>query len=303
MRVAKLLLAALAAVLVVAHAGPLIDPTAIDAAVAAGKRAAADRDQALAKQQSADPRIRTVDYVEGQVNKITGFFGFHTLVMFGPDERIEKIGGFDKGWNVENLGNKVLISPKVEDADSNLTVVTNRRVYFFDLSVKRFPAPAYRSQAQDDDQTYALRFRYPDDEARAAAALRASQIEQRREREARLARANKPKNWNYTYMGSEALRPYQAWDDGTFTYFKFYAQQDLPAFFVVNDDGTESIVNKLMEPDGDTVVIQRVALQFMLRMGESVLAIYNENPALYTPSTGTHSTTPNMRRVLRADEQ
>jgi len=247
-----------------------------------------------------DYRIRTVDYSEGQVYRITGFFGFHALLMFGADERIEKVGGFEKGWTVDNLGNKLLVHPKLDDADSNLTVVTSRRVYFFDLSVKPFPKK-YVSQADDPDQTYALKFRYPEDEAQAAIARAEAVAVERKLREATTKISEKPKHWNYTYMGADAIRPYQVWDDGTFTYFKFYAQQDLPSFFVINDDGSESVVNKGMERDGDTMVVQRVGKQFVLRMGNSVVCIYNENPTIFTPSTGTETSSDQVQRVIRGE--
>lgn len=249
---------------------------------------------------SQDYRIRTAEYNEGQVYRITGFFGFHALIMFGPDERIEKVGGFEKGWSVDNLGNKLLVHPKIDDADSNLTVVTSRRVYFFDLSVKPFPKK-YISQADDPEQTYALRFRYPEDEARAAAAAAAALAVEQKLAAASTKTSEKPKHWKYTYMGAEAIRPYQVWDDGIFTYFKFYAQQDLPSFFVINDDGSESVVNKGMERDGDTVVVQRVGKQFVLRMGSSVTCIYNENPAIFTPSSGTETSSDQVQRVIRGE--
>ena len=256
----------------------------------------------LAPGGALDFRIRTTDYTDGQVYKITGFFGFHALVMFGQDERIEKVGGFEKGWQVDNLGNKVLIYPKLDDADSNLTVVTNRRVYFFDLSVKPFPKK-YHSQAVDQEQTYGLRFRYPEDEARAAAAKAEAELAERKLRAAGKVTSDKPKNRRYTYMGSEAIKPYEVWDDGTFTYFKFYAQQDLPSFFVINDDGSESVVNKGMERDGDTVVVQRVGRQFVLRMGLTVTCIYNENPTIFTPSSGTETSSDQVQRVIKGEAQ
>ena len=247
-----------------------------------------------------DYRIRTVDYSEGQVYRITGFFGFHALLMFGPDERIEKVGGFEKGWSVDNLGNKLLVHPKIDDADSNLTVVTTRRVYFFDLSVKPFPKK-YISQADDPEQTYALKFRYPEDEAAAALARAEAAAVELKLHQATNKISEKPKHWNYTYMGADAIRPYQVWDDGTFTYFKFYAQQDLPSFFVINDDGSESVVNKGMEEGGDTMVVQRVGKQFVLRMGSSVVCIYNENPSIFTPSTGTETSSTEVQRVIRGE--
>ena len=142
--------------------------TALCAALAATHAAEVPRPGAL------DFRVRATDFTEGQVYKITGFFGFHAIVIFGPDEAIQKVTGYESGWKIESLGNKVLISPKLPDADSNLTVVTNRHVYFFDLTVKPFPKGKYASQANEVEQTYGLRFRYPEDDARAAAARAAT---------------------------------------------------------------------------------------------------------------------------------
>lgn len=273
----------------------IIVAVALVAALACGHAAEFPRSGSL------DFRIRVTDYKEDEVYKITGFFGFHALVILGKDEVISKVGGFDDGWKIDNLGNKVLISPKLEEADSNLTLVTNRHVYFFDLKVKPFPKKRYASQAQDIEQTYGLRFRYPEDEAKAAATRAAEVRAERKLREATNATSTKPKNWNYTYMGSQAIKPYEVWDDGTFTYFKFYAQQDLPTFFVVNDDGTESVVNKGMERDGDTMVVQRVGKQFVLRMGNSVTCVYNEARMQFTPSSGTETNSDQVKRIIQED--
>ena len=57
-----------------------------------------------------DYRIRSTDFAEGQVYKITGFFGFHAIVLFGVDEVIQKVGGYENVWSIESLGNKILIS-------------------------------------------------------------------------------------------------------------------------------------------------------------------------------------------------
>jgi type IV secretion system protein VirB9 len=262
--------------------------------------AAAANAEEIAPGGLLDPRVRTTDFVDGQVYKITGFVGYHAVVVFAPDEKVERKWGFDSGWQIDEFGNKVSITPKLENADANLSIVTNKRLYLFDLSVKPFPKGHYVTQANDAEQTYALRFRYPQDEARAAAAEATAAAADRRLASAKASASgsDKPKHMDYTYMGSEAIRPYEVWDDGTFTYFKFYAQQDLPSFFVVNDDGTESVVNKFMKYDGDTVVVQRVAKQFVLRMGQSVTCIYNENTLAMTPSSGTNTTSTRLERVM-----
>ena len=268
---------------------------------------------------AADYRVRTTAYHAGQVYKITGFFGYTATVSLNPDEKIIKFVGFDLGWKIEDVAdNKVIIQPRLENADSNLTVVTTKRVYFFDLTVRPFPKSKFRSQAGDPDQTYGLRFTYPEDE-RAEAALRASaadvkaklqaakdalrtiqETEERKLIEAKNAPSKRPKNYEYSYMGSESLKPYEVWDDGTFTYFRFYAQQDLPTFFVINEDATESVVNKFVDGErGDVVVVQRVANEFVLRHGGSVVCIYNNNPTVLTPSSPTATSSEQVQRVIR----
>ena len=56
----------------------------------------------------------------------------------------------------------------------------------------------------------------------------------------------------------------------------------MPAFFAVDPDGNESVVNYRME--GKYVVIERVGSLFTLRDGEEALCLFNENKP-FEPST------------------
>jgi len=251
-----------------------------------------------------DHRIRTAYYSPDQVFEITGFFGFQTLVQFAENERIVRIAGYDEGWKIDDLGNKFLISPKEDESDSNLTVITDRRTYFFDLTVKPYPQGSkVRSQAKDAQQTYSLRFLYPSDEGKqlerdirdaikediqaAADELESSQAQPESEKHRKL----------YSYMGNDAIRPHEVYDDEKFTYFKFSDQQSLPSIFVVNEDGSESIVNKHI--DGGMVVVQRTAQQFVLRLGKSVVCIYNENPQTTKVKSPEPSRSERFERVIK----
>lgn len=269
-----------------------------------------------------DYRVRVADFKDGQVYKITGFFGFTATISLNPDEAVVKLVGFDLGWKVEAFAqNKVVIQPKIENADSNLTIITTKRVYYFDLTVRPFPKEKFKSQAKDPEQIYGLMFNYPDDDAKYAAliaarnevtaklkaaqdALAVLQAEQARKlEEAKNAPSNNPKNYDYSYQGSESIRPNEVWDDGTFTYFRFFAQQDLPAFFVVNEDGSEAIVNKFIDGEGgDVVVVQRVAKEFVLRLGGVYVCIYNQNPTRLTPSSPTATSSEQIKRVIQGEK-
>ena len=70
------------------------------------------------------------------------------------------------------------------------------------------------------------------------------------------------------------LKPIAAWDDGVRTWIQFGARSELPAIFVENDDGTESLVNFSVS-QGD-IVVQRVARRFVLRRGRLTGCIVNK---------------------------
>ena len=84
-------------------------------------------------------------------------------------------------------------------------------------------------------------------------------------RQLRSGEALRPRNFDYWYCGSPTLRPVAASDDGVHTHLRFGAHAELPAIFVRNDDGSESLLNFSVE-SGD-VVIHRVAKRFILRRG------------------------------------
>jgi type IV secretion system protein VirB9 len=57
------------------------------------------------------------------------------------------------------------------------------------------------------------------------------------------------------------------------TRLRFGARQELPAIFVRNDDGSESLIN--FNVDSGEVVVQRTARQLMLRRGHLQGCIVN----------------------------
>lgn len=262
------------------------------------------------KAGAVDHRMRYVDYHADQVYTITAFYGYAVTIVFDRSERVEKLSaGFGDAWEVKNYGHYITVAPKDLLPATNLVVTTDRRMYLFDLRAKVPPSPqASVAYATDTEQIFALRFRYPEDEraAREVAQARTDAARHLAENHARLETARvaaqalipaKPKNTAYRYQGAESIAPFEAWDDGTFTYLRFYAEQDLPTPFLVNEDGSESTTNKHFERD--VMVIQRVAQQFVLRKGNAVVCIYNDNPTGSTVQPTTGATAPGAERVLR----
>ena len=217
---------------------------------------------------AVDPRIRMVPFDPDDVVKLHGYVGYQIHMQWAEGEEFVSLGSGDVGaFDVGADRNHFFIKPKQVSAATNLTILTNRRAYHIEYMVRR--APVGRNATRD--MVYSIRFTYPQDEARLAAA----ELEQlRTEERLKHSAANRPKNLDYWYCGSPSLKPLSAYDDGVQTHLRFPARSEFPAMFVRNDDGSESLLNFNVEQD--EVVIHRVARQFVLRRGSLVGCVVNK---------------------------
>jgi type IV secretion system protein VirB9 len=212
-----------------------------------------------------DSRIRVVAYDPEQVIKIRGYVGYQIFFEFAEGETFVNLAaGDNKALDVGYEANHLVIKPLAEKVATNITVITNRRVYQFDYS-----ATATKPNPALGNVIYSLRFIYPEEEAKKAA----EQAEQERTNQ-RLAE-QRPRNANYWGCGSSAIRPVSAYDDGVQTRLRFAAHSEFPAMYVKNDDDSESLLNFTVE--GEDVVIHRVSHRFVLRRGRLVACIENRS--------------------------
>ena len=86
---------------------------------------------------------------------------------------------------------------------------------------------------------------------------------------------------------------------GEFTYFKFPGQRDLPAIYMVDPDGNESIVNRHSTgPSNEIVVVHKVAARWVLRLGARALAIWNDAYDAEGRRNESRTASPDVNRVL-----
>lgn len=232
-----------------------------------------------------DPRIRGVNYSPDQVYALTGFVGYHLDLEFAEDEAFVGLSAGDpEALTYAAHENVLTLKPRVATAQMNLTVSTTRRRYYFDYTILN-RAPSRNL----DEVMYAVRFRYPDEpptsEARIAAEL------------AR-ARAARERNHDYWFCGSRSVKPTSASDDGVHTRLTFAPRRELPAVFVLNEDGTESLVNYTVE-EGE-VVVHRVAARFVLRRGTVTGCIVNKAFAGGGMRLDSGTVAPNVQRERRS---
>lgn len=252
-----------------------------------------------------DPRVRVIDYNPMNVVKLSTFYGVSTHVQFEQGETINAIAvGDDLAWKVTDKQNHLFIKPLATNADTNVTVVTDRRTYNFALIVQ--PRPMKDSKAwANPNLIFSLMFRYPDVEElkRQAAAQKEAEKTAKREVKAKLKNAAKrTDNYDYWVAGSEEVSPTAARDDGRFIYLTFSNNRDMPAVYLADNDNKESLINTNVV-DGNTIVVQRLVQRLVLRKGAYVASILNKS---FDMDGGRDNTTgtvaPDVERVIKEIE-
>lgn len=224
------------------------------------------RAETLPQQGTSDSRIRKATYNPDEIYRLYGFVGYAIELTFEEGETGTGNAGGDLeaitfGWH----DNHLILKPKAANVGTNLVVYTNRRSYRFEYSASvRKPDP------RTDQVMYAVRFDYPPQYATHVGPSAAELVG----RDLDAGAAGRKRNLDYWFCGSPAIKPVAASDDGVHTRLTFGARSELPALFVRNDDGTESLLNFSME-DGD-VVIHRVAARFILRRGQLTGCVVNK---------------------------
>jgi type IV secretion system protein VirB9 len=238
-----------------------------------------------------DPRVRVVAYDPDQVIKLHGYVGYQIHFQFAEGESFVNLAaGDNKALDVGYEANHLVLKPLAEKVATNITVITTQHVYQFDYS-----ASAERPSKTKGDVIYSLRFVYPQDEARKAAAA----LEQQRTdlRLADSADPNRPRNWNYWGCGAATIRPTSVYDDGAQTRLKFPAHAEFPTLYVKNDDDSESLVNFTV--DHDEVVIHRVARRFVLRRGQLVACLQNRSFGGGGERLDSQTMVPGVERITK----
>lgn len=249
-----------------------------------------------------DARVRVVDYNPMNVVKLVTFFGVSSHVQFAENETILDVAiGDDLAWNIKPRGNHLFIKPKAANADTNVTVITNKRTYQFALVVTSRSTKDTSAWA-DPKLIFSLIFRYPLDELRAAEAdvkIENAKSKVLEIKKNLLAASKAATNFDYWVAGSEEISPSEASDDGLFIFLKFDQSIDMAAVFSVDSEGNESIINTNVI-DSNIIVVQRRVEKLILRKGSYVASIINrsfyKNGAIDNFS-GTVS--PNVERVIR----
>lgn len=212
---------------------------------------------------SMDSRIRVMNYNPNDVFKYTGYYGYQGSIQLGENETIDTISmGDTVSWQIIPSGNRIFLKPMDQDATTNMTLITNEHVYFFELHAKT------ATDINDPGMVFIVKFLYP--ESTDISNFSKVSIPTGPD-------LKHPEKYNFDYKisGAEDIAPIKIFDDGEFTFFQFKNKNtSIPAFFEVARDNTEALVN--YQVVGDYIVIEKVTSRLTLRHGRDIVCVFNE---------------------------
>lgn len=234
---------------------------------------------AMPAMAQGDPRLVVREYSDSEVVQVEGRVNVQATIRFGEGEAIQNVAiGDSQKWQVtpSRSANLLFVKPLAERAATNMTVVTNRRVYLFDLVA----SPNHRNPL------YVMSFTYPEEERAAAEALAAAEEAEQTQgaNASELAAANDdlavidPAALNFAWAaeGDTKLLPEQIYDNGEATFLAWPVGEAMPAILVKDEDGTEGPVNFAVR--GDVIVLDLVPGEIILRSGDDMARLVNNGP-------------------------
>lgn len=221
----------------------------------------------------ADARLMAVRYDEARVYRVEGRPKVQATIRFGEDEAIENVAvGDSNAWQItpNKRANLLFVKPLLARANTNMTVVTNKRTYLFDLVASPTAQPMY-----------VLSFIYPDppkDSGKAQLAEKSA-----------APQAADPAQLNFAWSksGNDKLLPENVFDDGEATFLTWPEGRGVPAILITDAAGTEGPVNFSVR--GNTIVVEGVPPQIVLRAGKDRALIVNAGPPRSSTNTGVQT--------------
>ena len=239
---------------------------------------------------TVDSRIKTFIYNPNEIYSLNLKLNFQTIIEFSYDESVELISVGDPfPWKLTPIDRRLFIKPLQVGVRTNLTIITNKRTYLFDITSDS------TSSLDDFDVIHVVRFFYPkvpldeskyqlDDFLNQKAGNQGQTVEeskgltQRRVGNTDFAESyakNVAVNLNYSFAGEyNPVTPLEVFDDRKDTFIRFKNNNINLKIYSVEESGKRRLVKT--KKVGDFVVIAGVHAKLHLKMDNYENVLYND---------------------------
>lgn len=240
---------------------------------------------------TTDSRIRTLVYNANEVFELKFYYGYQSFIEFSEDEEIEMISiGEAFAWRLTPAGKRLFVRPLEIAAHTNMTIITNKRTYHFDIRSGEYEGKA------DEELVYTVRFFYPQIGQPLPIPQRLNTPNPAKPQQVSVIKTPTPPlrvdeklpprlnrnpdnvafNFEFSLAGtSDNIMPLKVYDDGKETFFQFPNDNLIvPSINLADVNGGEQPLNYIVRDS--FVVVPVVGRQFTLRLGDSLICIYND---------------------------
>jgi type IV secretion system protein VirB9 len=218
---------------------------------------------------AADNRIRSLAYDPDQIVRILGKAGIQSTIEFAPDERIENVAvGDSAAWQItpNRRASLLFVKPLRAHSRTNMTVVTDRRTYMFDLVAgDKWTTPIY-----------ALKFSYPNDKP-PPSETKVDPVVVAAAPPPAMMTADKL-HFDWKSKGHGKLVPARVFDDGAAVYLSWNREIPLPAILTMSEDRKEGPLTYRVS--GDYIVVSPIPQNLVLRYGNRMAVLWPTHPIL-----------------------
>ncbi|MDZ5762502.1 Type IV secretion system protein VirB9 [Candidatus Cyrtobacter comes] len=209
-----------------------------------------------------DSRIKTLVYSKNEIFRIVLNYGYQTTLEFQKDERVETISvGDSYAWQLSPFGNMLFIKPLETTVMTNMTIITNKRTYQFELESRSL------GDAYDAQLAYVVRFFYTDESEDTPSLSKFL--------EGNLVFEDTPNNFNYSIRGPKELVPSIVFDDGVRTFFHFNDDLKIaPVFFAADlyKNGSSKLISRKMNK---YFMVNTISKMFTIQIGKETISVIN----------------------------
>lgn len=242
---------------------------------------------------TTDSRIRTLVYNPNEVYELKFYYGYQSFIEFADDEEIEMISiGEAFAWRLTPAGKRLFIRPLEIAGHTNMTIISNKRTYHFDIRSGEYDGKA------DEELVYTIRFFYPQvgqplpipqvltvpnpappvsklEKTIIKTPFPGANISDKLSNLIARNPENVELNFDFSLAGkADNINPLKVYDDGKDTFFQFPNENlIIPTISLVDDRGNEQSLTYIIRDS--FVVVPVVGKQFTLRLADGLLCVYN----------------------------
>ena len=217
-----------------------------------------------------DSRMVVVKYNASQIINLLTAPGYTTHIEFEKGETLELPPAFGDSfqWEQENQGNHLFIKPDKPNITTNMTVVTNKRSYHFQLTSSPeggiyYQYVQFKYQKSGKTEMKLAQVAEPSVEEKPAV----------RTKEPEISAADITAMSTYSISGEAPFKPEFVVSNGKFTYFKFPSNiKELPVIYV-KEGGEYHVVNQTYKPESGFITISKVADHYLLAIEDQKVEV------------------------------